>query len=183
MLRILAIVGGVIVVAIGGVLIAATTVPDTFAVARSAAIKAPPEAIFPLVNDLRRFGDWSPYDKRDPAMKRAYDGPASGTGAAYAWEGNDEVGAGRMEITESVPPAKVSMDLRFTRPFPARNAVDFTFVPKGEVTDVTWAMHGPVPFLAKIVHLFMDMDGMVGGDFEAGLANLKRLAEGPPPAR
>lgn len=183
MLRILAIVGGVVAVAIVGVLIAATTVPDTFTVARSAAVKAPPEAIFPLVNDLRRFGEWSPYDKRDPAMKRVYEGPASGKGAAYAWEGNAEVGAGRMEITESTPPSKVAMDLRFTRPFPAQNTVAFTFAANGDATEVTWAMHGPVPFVAKIAHLFMDMDGMVGGDFEAGLANLKRLVEGPAPAR
>jgi hypothetical protein len=101
----------------------------------------------------------------------------SGKGAQYAWEGNKEVGQGRMEIAESVPPSKVAIKLDFVRPFEAHNTVEFTLDPKGDATNVTWAMQGDTPYLAKIIHVFIDMDKMVGKDFEAGLANLKTLAE------
>jgi hypothetical protein len=166
-----------IAAAIAIVLVLAAMKPDTFTVARKTAIKAPPEKIFPYVNDLKAFGTWSPYEKKDPNMKRIYTGPQAGKGAIYAWEGNKEIGQGSMEITESTAPGKVGMKLDFLKPFEAHNKVDFTMVPKGDSTEVTWAMTGPVPFVAKIFHVFMNMDKMVGTDFEVGLANLKALAE------
>ena len=166
----------VVVVLVAGVLAFAATKPDTFRVQRSASIKAPPEKIAAVLGDFHGWEAWSPWEKMDPAMKRSYSGAAKGKGAAYAWEGNSKVGQGRMEITDAAP-SRVAMDLDFVKPFEAHNKVVFTLAPKGDATEVTWAMQGPVPYMAKIVHVFMDMDGMVGQQFETGLANLKTLTE------
>jgi hypothetical protein len=136
----------------------------------------PPEKLFPFLNDLRSHLAWSPFEK-DPAMKRKLSGAESGMGSVYEWEGNKQVGAGRIEITESQPNARVAMKLDMYRPFQAHNIVEFTLTPKGGSTELTWAMHGPQPFMAKLVGLFMDCDKMVGGEFETGLAKLKTLAE------
>ncbi len=171
------VLGGLLAVAIVGVLVVASTKPDDFRIQRSASIAAPPEKIFPLINDFRAFGSWSPYEKLDPAMKRSYTGAAAGKGAVYAWEGDGQAGAGRMEITESAPPSRIALSLDFTKPFEAHNIVEFTLEPRGGATTVTWAMHGPTPFLAKVMHVFINFDRMVGTDFETGLANLKALAE------
>ena len=167
----------VVLVLIGAVLVFAATRPDSFSVRRAASIKAPPEKIFPLINDFGRWGAWSPYEKKDPAMKRSFSGPAAGKGAVYAWQGNKDVGQGRMEIADAAAPSRVTLKLDFVKPFEAHNTVDFTLEPKGDATDVTWAMNGPMPFISKVVCLFVDMDSMVGKDFEAGLANLKAIAE------
>ncbi|MGH8622294.1 MAG: SRPBCC family protein [Burkholderiales bacterium] len=166
-----------IVVLIAGVLIFAATKPDTFRVQRAAGIKAPPEKVFALINDFKRWDAWSPWEKKDPAMKRSWGAVTSGKGATYAWEGNSEVGQGNMEIVESVPSNKVALKLDFVKPFEAHNIVVFTLEPKGGTTNVSWAMEGPVPYFAKIIHVFINMDSMVGKDFEAGLASLKALAE------
>jgi uncharacterized protein YndB with AHSA1/START domain len=174
MLKIIAIV---IVVLVAGVLILAATKPDTFRVQRAASIKAPPEKIFALINDFNRWGAWSPWEKKDPTMKRTFGAATSGKGAVYAWDGNKDVGQGRMEIAESVPPSKVALKLDFVKPFEAHNLVEFTLEPKGDATSVTWAMQGDTPYFAKIIHVFINMDKMVGKDFEAGLANLKANAE------
>ena len=168
----------VIILAIAGVLAVAAMQPDRFSVRRAASIKAPPEKIFPLISDFSRWGAWSPYEKKDPAMKRSFSGPAAGKGAVYAWEGNQDVGQGRMEIADAAAPSRVTLKLDFSKPFEAHNVVDFTLEPEGDnATSVTWAMHGPMPFISKLITLFVDMDRMVGNDFEAGLANLKALAE------
>ena len=167
----------VIVVAIAGVLIFAATKPDTFAVQRSTSIKAPPDRIFPLINDFKRWDAWSPWEKKDPAMKRSYGPATSGKGAHYAWEGNNDVGQGSMDITESVPPSKVALKLDFVKPFEGHNVVEFTLVPRGGSTDVTWSMSGPAPFMSKVMQVFVNMDRMIGKDFEAGLASLKAAAE------
>jgi hypothetical protein len=166
-----------IVVLIAGVLVFAATKPDTFRVQRAASIKAPPEKIFAILNDFRNWGAWSPWEKMDPAMKRAYGAATSGKGATYAWEGNKDVGQGSMEIVESIAPGKVALKLDFVKPFEAHNTVAFTLEPRGDATNVTWSMEGPVPYVAKIIHVFIDVDSMVGSDFEAGLANLKAVAE------
>jgi len=166
-----------IVVLVAAVLIVAATRPDTFRVERSASIKAPPEKIFALINDFNRWGAWSPWEKKDPAMKRTFGATTSGKGASYAWDGNKDVGQGSMEIAQSVPPSKIELNLDFVRPFKAHNLVVFTLEPKGEATNVTWAMQGDLPYFAKIIHLFVNMDKMVGNDFEAGLSNLKSIAE------
>ena len=167
----------VIAVLIVGILGFAATKPDTFRVQRAAAIKAPPEKVFALINDFKRWDAWSPWEKKDPAMKRTWGAVTSGKDAKYAWDGNKDVGQGSMEIAESVPPSKITLKLDFVRPFEAHNIVVFTLEPKDGATDVVWAMEGPVPYFAKIIHVFINMDSMVGKDFEAGLANLKSVAE------
>jgi uncharacterized protein YndB with AHSA1/START domain len=175
MLKVVGIIGALLLIAVVVVLILAAMRPDTFRVERSAAIKAPPEKIFPLINDMHQFNTWNPFEKKDPG-KGTYSGPASGKGASYAWK-SDQLGIGSMTIADSEAPSRVDIKLDFVKPFEAHNDVAFTLVPKGETTEVTWAMTGPVPFMAKIIHVIMDMDKMVGGDFEDGLANLKALAE------
>jgi carbon monoxide dehydrogenase subunit G len=174
MLKIIAIVVAVLIAA---VLIFAATKPDIFRVQRAANIKAPPEKIFALINDFKRWETWSPWEKKDPAMKRTYGAATSGKGAVYAWEGNKDVGQGRMEIAESSPPSKVTIKLDFVKPFEGHNIVEFTLGPNGDTTNVTWAMQGDTPYFAKIIHVFINMDRMVGKDFETGLANLKAAAE------
>jgi uncharacterized protein YndB with AHSA1/START domain len=177
MLKIIGIVVVVLLVGIAGVLAYAATKPNTFQVQRTTSINAPPDKIFPLLNDLHNFPSWSPYEKKDPAMKRTYTGAAAGKGSIYAWDGDKNVGAGSMEITDSSPPSVVTLKLDFVRPFEGHNVVTFTLAPPGAATTVTWAMDGPVPYFAKIIHVFFNMDRMVGDDFEIGLANLKQIAE------
>ena len=136
-----------------------------------------PEAIFPLISDFHRWTAWSPYEKRDPAMKRTYSGAAQGKGAVYEWEGNSEVGQGRMEITDTSDPSRVTIKLDFMKPFEGHNDAEFALVPQGGTTTVTWSMEGPTPYLGKLIGVFMNMDTMIGKDFETGLANLKTIAE------
>ena len=173
----LKIIGIVIVVLLAGVLALAATKPDSFRVERTTSIKAPPEKIFPYIDDFHRWGAWSPFEKLDPAMRRRLGGAESGEGAVYEWEGNSQAGKGRMEIVESTPPSKVSIKLDFLKPFESHNTADFTLVPNGDSTRVTWAMYGPNVFLGKVMSVFVSMDDMIGKDFEAGLANLKTVAE------
>jgi carbon monoxide dehydrogenase subunit G len=167
----------IVAVLIAGVLILAATKPDTFRVQRAAIVEAPPEKVFAFINDFKRWGAWSPWEKKDPEMKRTFGAATSGKGAVYAWDGNKDVGQGRMEIAESVPPSKVAIKLDFLKPFEAHNMVEFTLEPEGDGTNVTWAMQGDSPYFAKIMQVFVSMDRMVGKDFEAGLTNLKAAAE------
>jgi uncharacterized protein YndB with AHSA1/START domain len=176
MLKIIAIV---IVVLIAVALGLAATKPDTFRVQRVATIKAPPAKVFALLDDFRQWGQWSPWEKLDPDLKRTFSGPASGKGAAYEWVGNNKVGAGRMEITEPAPPSKLVIKLDFIKPFEGHNIAEFTLEPQGDATQLTWAMHGPTPFVSKLMQVFVSMDSLIGKDFEAGLANLKAVAEKP----
>ena len=177
MLEVIAIVAAVIALAIAIVLILALTKPDIFRVQRVATIKAPAETIFSLINDFHRWGSWSPWETRDPAMKRSFSGAESGKSAVYAWDGNKNVGSGRMEILDTSVPSKITIKLDFFKPFEGHNTAEFTMLPQGDATNLTWLMHGPVPFMAKIMHVFMNMDKMVGKDFEAGLESMKRLSE------
>jgi uncharacterized protein YndB with AHSA1/START domain len=167
----------VVVVLIAGVLGFAATRPDAFRVERAVTIKAPPGKIYPYLDDFNRWAAWSPWEKLDPAMKRTFSGAPSGKGAAYAWAGNSKVGAGRMEIIESTPASKLLIKLDFLEPFEGHNTADFTLEPAGDDTKVTWAMVGPAPYISKLMGVFVNMDKMIGKDFEAGLANLKAAAE------
>jgi len=177
MLRTIAYIAAVIVVIIAGILIYAATKPDTFRVQRTASIKAPPDKIFPLINDLHAWSAWSPYEKKDPAMKRTFSGAPSGKGAVYEWDGDKNVGKGRMEIIDATQPTKVVIKLDFIKPFEGHNTAEFTMEPKGDNTVVTWAMYGPSAFMMKVMGIFMNMDNMIGNDFAVGLANLKAVAE------
>ena len=167
----------VVVVLIGALLAYAATRPDTFRVERATVIKAPPAKVFALIDDFHQWAGWSPWEKLDPAMKRTHSGAANGKGAVYAWEGNSDVGAGRMEILETTAPSRVLIRLDFMKPFEATNTAEYTIQPEGDATRVTWAMYGPAPFLSKLMQVFVSMDKMIGKDFEQGLANLKALAE------
>ena len=167
----------VILVIVIIVLIKAATNPNSFRVERSITIKAPPEKIFGLINDFHNFGVWSPWEHLDPAMTRSITGAPSGTGAVYEWSGNMKAGAGRMEILESTPPARVKMQLDFFKPMKNRNTAEYTLTPQGDSTKVTWVMHGPAPFMSKVMQVFVTMDKMIGGDFERGLAAMKAASE------
>ncbi len=177
MFEIIAIIAVVLAIAIAIVLILAATKPNTLSVQRATTVKAPAERIFALVNDFHQWGTWSPYENRDPAMKRTYSGATGGKGAVYVWDGNKNVGSGRMEILDAAAPSKIVIKLDFFTPFEGHNTAEFTMLPQGDATNVTWLMHGPLPFMGKIMHVFINMDRMVGKDFEIGLANLKRLDE------
>jgi carbon monoxide dehydrogenase subunit G len=174
MLKIILIAVVVLVIAL---LIFAATKPDSFQVQRTASIKAPPEKIFPLIDDFQNWGAWSPYENKDPAMKRTRSGAVNGKGAVYEWDGDKNVGKGRMEITESSPTSKIVIQLDFFKPFEAHNIAEFRLEPQGDSTKVTWAMHGPAPFISKLMQVFINFDNMIGKDFEQGLANLKTVAE------
>jgi len=176
-LEIIAIIAVVLAVAIAVILILAAAKPDTFSVRRAAMVKAPPDKIFALISDFHRWGGWSPWENRDPAMKRSYSGAERGKGSVYAWDGNKNVGSGRMEILDASSPSKIVIKLDFFKPFEAHNTAEFTMQPQGGATDVIWVMHGPAPFMSKMMQVFMNMDSMIGKDFEIGLANLKTLAE------
>ena len=177
MLKTFAYVVVALAVVVAGILIYAATRPDSFRVQRSASIKAPPDKIFPLINDLHAWSAWSPYEKKDPAMKRTFSGAPNGKGAVYEWDGDKNVGKGRMEITEATPPARILIKLDFLKPFEGHNTAEFTMEPKGDNTVVTWAMYGPSAFMMKVMGIFMNMDNMIGNDFAAGLASLKAVAE------
>ena len=166
----------VTVVLLAIVLVYAASRPDTIHVERSIDIKASPENIFGLINDFRQWNDWTPYNK-DPAMKKSYSGSASGKGSMYAWEGNKEVGQGEISITGSTPTSEVALDLHMIKPFEARNSVLFSLSKAGNSTRVTWSLDGRQNFISKFMGLIFNMDKMIGGDFEVGLARLKTAAE------
>jgi hypothetical protein len=177
MWNVILIVLAVVAVIVVAVLILAWRKPDVFRVVRTTTIDAPPAAVFGHFNDFREWRAWSPWENLDPNLQRTYSGADRGVGAKYAWEGNKNVGAGSMEIVESATPSKISLKLDFSRPFEAHNITDFTFEPVGNGTKVTWDMHGPNQCMGRIMSVFMDMDQMVGKDFETGLANVKAIAE------
>jgi Polyketide cyclase / dehydrase and lipid transport len=176
MSTVLAVVAAIVVLAIAVVLVLAASKPKTFRLERSTAIKAPPEKIFPFVNDFRRWMAWSPWEKLDPNLKRSYGGAESGTGATYGWEGK-KAGTGRMEIIEATPSSRVLIKLDFLKPFEAHNTAEFTFTPQGDGTRVDWAMYGPNRFIGKVMSTFVNFEKLVGKDFEKGLAALKANAE------
>lgn len=179
MLEIIAIIAVVLAIAIAIILILASTKPATFSIQRSAVMQAPAETIFPLINNFHQWTKWSPWENRDPALKRSYSGAESGKGAIYAWEGNKNVGSGRMEILDASSPSKITIKLDFLKPFEAHNTAEFTFVPERDATttNVIWVMRGPSSFMSKVMQVFMNFDKMIGKDFETGLTNLKTLTE------
>jgi uncharacterized protein YndB with AHSA1/START domain len=161
---------------IAAVLIYAATKPDSFRIERSTVIKAPPEKISAYLTDFKQWAAWSPWEEKDPTMKRTFNGAASGKGAVYGWEGNKNVGTGRMEILD-VQPQSVIIKLDFLAPFEAHNTAEFTMQAEGDSTKLTWIMFGPANYMSKVMSVVMSMDKMVGPDFEAGLAKLKAAAE------
>ena len=177
MFEVLVIIAVILAIAIVAVLVLAATKPDALRVQRSVSIKAPPERIFPLISDFHQWLAWSPYEQKDPAMKRSYSGAESGKGAVYAWDGDKNVGSGRMEILEVASPQKIVIKLDFFTPFEGHNTAEFTMLPQGNATNVHWVMNGPSRFITKVMQVFFSFDKMIGKDFEAGLASMKSLAE------
>ena len=177
MLEIVAIVAVILAIAIAAILVIAATKPNTLRVQRALSIRAPADRIFPLVSDFHQWKTWSPYENKDPAMQRTYGGADSGKGAVYAWDGNKNVGSGRMEILDTSVPSKILIKLDFFKPFEGHNTAEFTMLPQGDATLLTWTMHGPAVFMSKVMQVFMNLDHMIGKDFEVGLANLKKLTE------
>lgn len=159
------------------VLMLALQKPVTFRVERKATIKAPADRIFEQINDLKAWEDWSPWEKKDPEMKHRYSASSVGSGAVCEWEGNRQVGTGRMEIAQSVRPKKVTISLLFLKPFRSRSTAELELEPEGDATVVTWRMHGPAILASRIMSVFVDMDEMIGRDFEDGLKNLRREVE------
>jgi len=153
------------------------TRPAEFRVTRTATFAAPPAAVFAQVNVLRNWEAWSPWAKKDPQAKNSYAGPAAGAGASMAWAGNKEVGEGRMTIEESVPDTRVRFKLEFFKPFAATNSAQFDFTAADGRTTLVWSMQGRNNFVGKAMCLVFDMDRMVGGDFEAGLAGIRAIVE------
>lgn len=158
-------------------LVIVATRPDQYVVTRSIEISAPPDAIFPHVNDLHQFQVWNPWAKIDPAMKSTFEGPRLGKGAVHAWTGNNNVGEGRMTLTESRPSELVQLHMEFYKPMAGTAEAEFTFRPKGKQTTVTWSMTGKKNFMSKAFCMFISMDKMIGGQFEKGLANMKSVVE------
>ena len=173
----------VIILAILTLLVVASLRPPTFRIERSTRIAAPMVQVAELIDDFRQWGKWSPWEHLDPTMTRTFSGAQSGVGAVYEWESKGKAGAGRMEITEMRAGAErglIAIKLDFLKPFKASNTAEFTMTPTDAGTDLNWAMFGPSPFVSKLMGLFMDFDKMVGKDFEAGLAALKKNAEAAP---
>ena len=166
----------IIVVLIAAFLAFVATRPNAFRIQRATSVKAPPEKIYPLINDLHQFNTWNPFAKADPNVKLTYSGAQSGKGAVYDWQ-SKKMGVGRMEIVDTAAPSRVVAKLDFVKPMEAHNIVEFTLEPRGDATNVTWAMHGPMPFMSKLMTLFFSMERMVGGEFEKGLANMKAAVE------
>lgn len=167
-----------VVVLIAGVLLFAATKPDVLRVERSVVVNAPPEAIYSLIADFHQWPRWSPWEALDPAMTRTHSGAPSGEGAVYEWSGNSDVGKGRMEILDTQKPAIVTIALDFIEPWEGHNITEFRLTPQQDSTVVRWTMEGPSPYMMKVMSVFMNMDRMVGGDFEKGLGALKTAAEG-----
>jgi uncharacterized protein YndB with AHSA1/START domain len=172
----LAVLVGIVVVVAGVVAMQ----PNTFRITRSATMSAPPEKVFAQINDFHNWEAWSPWAKLDPAAKNTFGGPSQGEDATFAWDGNDEVGAGQMTILESKPNELIKIKLEFSRPMQDASTTEFTFTPAGEGTEVKWDMYGDHTFMSKAFCMLMNMDKMVGGQFEEGLANIKKVVETEP---
>jgi Polyketide cyclase / dehydrase and lipid transport len=167
----------ILVLVVAAFVLYVATRPNSFRIQRSTQINAPAERIYPLIASFHEWGKWSPYEKMDPAMKRAFGGVASGTGATYAWDGNSRAGSGSMQILDATPSSRVLIKLDFSKPFVAHNTAEFTISSSAGGSTVTWAMYGPALLASKVMGLFMSMDNMVGAQFEEGLTNLKRVSE------
>jgi hypothetical protein len=182
LLKLIAYLVVLLIIGVGVVLLLATGRPNTFTVTRSSTMAAPPAVVFEQVNDFHRWDAWSPWAKLDPNSKVTFSGSPAGVGSTFAWSGNHEVGEGKQTITASRPPESVHIKLEFIKPFPGTSDVNFNFKPEGAGTLVTWTMTGKNNLIGKAMSLFMDCDKMIGGSFEQGLANMKKVVESGAPA-
>jgi hypothetical protein len=181
MLKLLAAIAGVLIVAIAAVAIYAATLPNEFRIARTASIKAPADKIFPLISNLKRFNEWNPFAKQDPSIAITYNETLVGKGAGYAWDSDGRSSKGSLEITDAAAPSSVEMRLDMLKPMEGHNRIVFALRPAADATDVktdvTWTMTGHYSYVAKVMGVVFNMDKMVGGEFEKGLADLRTLVE------
>jgi uncharacterized protein YndB with AHSA1/START domain len=175
--KVLLVLAALIVVFVVGLVVVVAMQPGEYRVERSITIAAPPAVVFAQVNDFHNWDAWSPWAKLDRDCKTTFEGAPAGTGAGFAWAGNSQVGEGRMTITDSQPPELVRIKLDFVKPFESTATTEFKFKPEGDQTVVQWSMFGKNNFLSKAFCLFMDMDKMIGGEYEKGLAQMKTVAE------
>lgn len=176
-IAILGYIGLAALVLIVGLVIYVVMMPSEFRYQRSAVINAPATAVFPLINDFHQWGEWSPWEHIDPNLKRSYEGPDSGVGSVYSWIGNGNVGQGKMTILESKPGDLISIKLQFIKPFAGLCPTTFKLEPSASGTKVTWTMEGKNHFIAKAMSLFINMDKMIGKNFEDGLAKMNTAAQ------
>lgn len=174
--NIAAILGGILLIAIGAVLIRAATLSDQMRIIRSVTIAALPEAIYPMIADMKRFNEWNPFATGETATEIVYTGPAQGVDAGYSWSTPGKPNAGKLKVTDAKPATSVSMQLNFEKPFVAENYAVFTLEPRGGETEVTWTMTGANPFVARIFNVLFRLDKVLGGQFEQGLGALKKQA-------
>ncbi len=159
------------------VLVAAVAMqPSSFAIERSAIIEAPADVVYGHIANLRAMDAWSPWSRMDPQTRIRYEGPEAGVGARSSWEG-PQMGQGRLTITAVNPNEEIEMKLEMLAPMQATNRVLFTLAATEEATDVTWRMEGSNGFVGKALAMIMNMDELVGGPFEQGLASLRTVAE------
>ena len=170
-------ISGVLLVGVLGIVGVALTQPDVFHVEREMTMKATPAQIYPHISNLKAWEDWSPWEEKDPQMKKTYSGPESGVGARQEWKGNSDVGSGSIEITDVEEPTRIKLNLHFIEPFEGDSKVTFNIVPEGDDTKVTWKMDSQNDFVSKVMMVFMDMDEMCGNDFDRGLMRLKEIVE------
>jgi uncharacterized protein YndB with AHSA1/START domain len=175
--RMLKTVGIILLLLLGALLLMASRQPDAFAIERSVVVSAPAEVIYPKIADLHQWSAWSPYEKLDPQMKKVFNGTPGAAGASYYWSGNAKAGEGTMTVRELMPPSKITMQRDILKPIEEHNVVEFNLEPTDGGTRVTWAMRGANSYLSKIVGVFMNMDTMIGKEFEDGLASLKTAVE------
>lgn len=168
----------VVIVPVVIVLAIAATKPNEMCISRSLTMKAPTAKVMEQIEDFHKWMAWSPYENKDPNLKRTYSGVATGKGAIYEWSGNDDVGQGRMEIYETAPPNQVCINLDFVKPMQGHNVVIFDIEPEGDNSKVSWTMKGESPFMCKVMQVFFNMDEMCGKDFQVGLEKLKKVVEG-----
>lgn len=161
-------------------IIVVATRPPQFRVSRSITVAAPAAAVFPHVNELKKWQPWSPWVKLDPNAKSTFEGPDAGVGSVMGWAGNQDVGEGKMTIIESKPHELVRYRLEFYKPMAGVSEAEFTFKPEGNSTVVTWSMHGTNNFVGRAMCMVMNMDKMLGGQFEQGLTSIKGLVESKP---
>lgn len=170
-------VGIILLVLLGALLLMASRQPDAFAIERAVIIAAPAEVIYPKIADLHQWAPWSPYEKLDPQMKKVFNGTPGAAGASYYWSGNAKAGEGTITVRELMPTSKITMQLDMLKPMEGHNVIEFNLEPASGGTRVTWAMRGANTLLSKVIGLFMNMDTMIGKDFEDGLASLKTQSE------
>jgi hypothetical protein len=173
---------GLGLVVVGGVTVRILMQPEHIHVERSIEVDAAPVDVAGRVRDLREVTAWSPWTDLDPDMEQSYSHVTTGTGAWYAWKGDDDVGSGRQEVLVDEP-RRVVHELVFVEPMESRARATITWRGDAERTVVTWAFDQPADLVSKAFTLFVDVDGRIGADLARGLERLEERVEADRAAR